>query len=542
MQMFKEDTRREEGKSVPIKCIEAAQELTNIIKTNLGPNGLSKLVENHLGKVIVTRRTETVLFNIVTDHPIAKLIVLAAQHQAQEIGDGTTQVVAFIGEVLLKLKPLVSMLLPVKDIQEGLDLALAKTLELLPTFVCDVLKSYTDAKEVARCLKPVVQAKMMGQEDFIASLIANACVDICPTDPSKFNVDNVRFTKIMGGSLTDSVMINGFCLQRPVEGTIKHIKNAKIAVFGCAINKDEGETAGTIVLKTASELESYTASEEQRMKALCEQICSTGAKVVISGANISEIALHYLEQLEVMVIRVGSKFDLQRLCLATHSTALVRLGAPLPEELGFCASVDETEVSGNQVVIFSQQADLEKSESLVESRIATIILRSSTQAQLDDVERVCIDAVNTFKVLTRDNRLVAGGGAFEAELSKKLGDFGKTNVGLQQYAIGAFADALLFVPRIIGETSGMDSNQVTSAIVAAHAKEGGEHMGVNVETLEISDMKKAGVIDTLLLKEWVIRFGIETVKTIMSVDEIIMAKPAGIKPPPSKTIGAADND
>ncbi|KAK2961500.1 putative exocyst complex component 6 [Blattamonas nauphoetae] len=43
----------------------------------------------------------------------------------------------------------------------------------------------------------------------IASLIANACVVICPTDPSKFNVDNVRFIKIMGGSLTDSVMING---------------------------------------------------------------------------------------------------------------------------------------------------------------------------------------------------------------------------------------------------------------------------------------------------------------------------------------------
>jgi hypothetical protein len=33
------------------------------------------------------------------------------------------------------------------------------------------------------------------------------------------------------------------------------------------------------------------------------------------------------------------------------------------------------------------------------SRISTIILRGGTQALIDDVERVCIDAVNTYKVI-----------------------------------------------------------------------------------------------------------------------------------------------
>jgi hypothetical protein len=40
----------------------------------------------------------------------------------------------------------------------------------------------------------------------------------------------------------------------------------------------------------------------------------------------------------------------------------------------------------------------------------------------------------------------------------------------------------------------------------------------------------------------IFRFGVETVKAALSVDQIIMAKPAGLKPPGSKTSGAADED
>ena len=36
-----------------------------------------------------------------------------------------------------------------------------------------------------------------------------------------------------------------------------------------------------------------------------------------------------------MVIKIMSKFELRRLCKAVGATALVRVGPPMPEELGW---------------------------------------------------------------------------------------------------------------------------------------------------------------------------------------------------------------
>jgi len=50
------------------------------------------------------------------------------------------------------------------------------------------------------------------------------------------------------------------------------------------------------------------------------------------------------------------------------------------------------------------------------------VLRSGTNNVLDDLERAVDDAVNNFKLLTKDKRLVPGAGAVEVELSKRLAE------------------------------------------------------------------------------------------------------------------------
>jgi T-complex protein 1 subunit theta len=53
---------------------------------------MNKMVINHLDKLFVTSDAATIVKELEVAHPAAKLVVLAAQAQEAEIGDGTNLV------------------------------------------------------------------------------------------------------------------------------------------------------------------------------------------------------------------------------------------------------------------------------------------------------------------------------------------------------------------------------------------------------------------------------------------------------------------
>lgn len=67
-------------------------------------------------------------------------------------------------------------------------------------------------------LKPAIAAKQYGSEDLLSSLVAEAALNVMPSKPVNFNVDNVRVVKIMGGSLSSSKVIRGMVFGKEPEG------------------------------------------------------------------------------------------------------------------------------------------------------------------------------------------------------------------------------------------------------------------------------------------------------------------------------------
>lgn len=56
-----------------------------------------------------------------------------------------------------------------------------------------------------------------------------------PTNTSKFNVENVRVQKILGGGSYDSLVVHGIVVIRGSETSVRHVKNAKVAVYNTNI-------------------------------------------------------------------------------------------------------------------------------------------------------------------------------------------------------------------------------------------------------------------------------------------------------------------
>ena len=66
-------------------------------------------------------------------------------------------------------------------------------------------------------------------------------------------------------------------------------------------------------------------------------ISAAGVTAVIVNGSISEMAQHFLDKFQILVVKITSKFELRRLCQTLGATAMVRLGAPTPEEAGQCS-------------------------------------------------------------------------------------------------------------------------------------------------------------------------------------------------------------
>lgn len=389
-------------------------------------------------------------------------------------------------------------------------------------------------QELSKAIRTVVAAKQSGSEDFLADLVAEAVLAVLPKNPVNFNVDNVRVVKIMGGALEQSKVVKGMVFARQPDGTVTKATKAKVGVFSCPVDISQTETKGTVLLHNAKEMMDFTKGEEQQVEQIIKELHDSGMRVVVAGSTVGELALHYLNRYNILVIKVLSKFELRRLCRVVGATPLARLGAPMPDEMGTIDVVETMEIGGDRVTVFRQENE--------QTRTATLVLRGATQNHLDDVERAIDDGVNVVKAITRDPRLVPGAGATEMQLIEKIKAIADKTSGLAQYSIRKYAEAFEVIPRTLAESAGLDATEVLAKLYVAHAAQKGRKddewtVGVDIENDDNTgtlDAKEEGILDLWVSKMWAIKLATEAARTVLSVDQIIVARQAGGPKMPGK--------
>lgn len=535
--------------------------------------------------MILTSDAASILRELDVVHPAAKLLVMASQQQDSEIGDSTNMVIILAGEMLKKAEELIRMGLKTSDIIQGYEIAQREALRCLDQLVVDKVHDLRSSQQLQKALRTVIAAKQSGNEDILAPLVSSAILAVLPKNPQAFNVDNIRVVKIMGGSLSQSTVVKGMVFGREPDGSLKKAKQARVGVYTCPIDISQTETKGTVLLHNAKEMLEFTKGEESQLEAIIKELHDSGLRVLVAGATVGELALHYLNRAGILVVKVLSKFEIRRLCRVVGATPLARLGAPMPDEMGKVDVVETLEIGGDRVTVFRQE---DGSSNI--TRTATLVIRGATQNQLDDIERAIDDGVNVFKAITRDPRLVPGAGATETQLVEKISAFGERRAELSQYSIRKYAEAFEVVPRTLAESAGLDGTEVLGRLYRGHHKaaqrrpktngakkgkdtldtssttsssssddeeeeeEEGEEssssgssssdddddepsftLGVDIENSDGTgtlDAKEEGILDLLVSKQWAIKLATDAARTVLSVDQIIVARQAGGPKPP----------
>merc|ERR1719343_1193444 len=319
-------------------------------------------------------------------------------------------------------------------------------------------------------------------------------------------------------------------IARGPSGVVNFKEKAKVAVYATGLEAQTTEAKGTVLLENAEQLQNYTKSEEKSMDELVSSIKDAGVEVLICGGAISEIAGHFLNKYKILALRITSKFELRRVCRTVNATSIIRMGPPIPEELGYVESCKVEEYASTKLTVLKTR----------DAKIATIVLRSASPNILDELERAIDNAVNVVRCVTKDPHFLPGAGATEIELAHQLQQFGATVPGLDQYAVLKFAEALEVVPKILAENSGHSHVDAITALYAKH-QEGEKSIGVDVDSGALTlDAGAKGILDHEDTKKWALRFSVDAVLTVLQVDQIIMSKQAG--GPKGPEGGARDAD
>ena len=81
------------------------------------------------------------------------------------------------------------------------------------------------------------------------------------------------------------------------------------------------------------------------------------------------------------------------------------------------------------------------------------------------------------------------------------------------------------IPRTLSENAGLKAEEIIAKLYAETAKS--KIFGIDVSDGAVKDVKEAYILDCMETKSWAIKLSIDAVLTILRVDQLIMAKPAG---------------
>lgn len=528
-EIMKEGTQRIIARDAQRINILAGRIVAEMVRTTLGPKGMDKMLVDSLGDVVITNDGATILEEMDIAHPAAKMIVEVAKTVDDEVGDGTTTAAIIAGELLKKAEELLDQKIHATVVAKGYRMAAEEAEKIL-----DKISIKADSDET---LKKVAVTTLTGKgaevgKEYLADMAVKAVKAVAVDH--EIDLDNIKLEKKEGGSLEDSVIVEGIIIDKEVvhAGMPKKVENAKIALINAAVEVEKTETDAKINISSPDQLQMFLDQEEKILKDMAEKIAASGANVVFSQKGIDDLAQHYLAKKGILAARRVKKSDMEKLAKATGGRIVTSISELTDKDLGMAGLVEEKKIAKDQLIFV---------EKCHNPKAITILLRGGTKHVVEDLERSMHDAVSVVAAVVRDPRILAGGGAAEMELAKKLSEYADSVGGREQLAIKAFAEAMEIVPRSLAENAGLDPIDMIVKLRTYHGK-GKSTFGLDVFENDVIDMQAKGVLEPRKVKEQAIKSASEAAVMILRIDDIIAAGELARGPSPPSGGGGESED
>jgi thermosome len=509
-----EDSQRMKDRDAQSHNISAAKAVAESVRSTLGPKGMDKMLVSSMGDITVTNDGVTILQEMDIDNPTAEMIVQVAETQEDEAGDGTTTAVSIAGELLKNAEDLLEQDIHPTAIIKGFHLASEQAREEIDNVAHDVDPEDTEL------LKQVGETSMTGkgaelEKETLAELVVNAVQAVTIETDDGGRVVDLEYVNIetqTGRSASESELLNGAVVDKdPAHDDMPtSVEDGNVLLLQEPIEIEETDADASLQLESPDQLQDFLDKEEKQLREKVQTIADSGADVVLCRKGIDDLAEHFLAKEGILAVSRVKKSDMSFLREVTEAEIVSDLDSLEPSALGSA----NVEYGDDELFYIEGTGE--------ESHGVTLLLRGSTEHVVDELERGIGDALEVVAQTVSDGRVLAGGGAVEVELARRVREYADSVSGREQLAVESFADALELVPRVLAENAGLDSIDTLVDLRAAH-DDGEESAGLDVFTGDVVDTFEAGVVESAHAKQQAVSSATEAANLVLKIDDIIAA-------------------
>ncbi|KAL8589763.1 T-complex protein 1 subunit delta [Nucella lapillus] len=504
---------------IRISNITAAKAVADAIRTSLGPRGMDKMIQAANGDVTITNDGATILKQMQVLHPAAKMLVELSKAQDIEAGDGTTTVVILAGSLLDASAKLLSKGIHPTIISEAFQKAAAKCVEMLESIAKPV--GLSDREALLHSASTSLNSKVVSQ---YSSLLAPIAVDavlkvIDPATATNVDLKDIYIFKKLGGTIDDTELIEGlvFSSRAAGAGGPSKVEKAKIGLIQFCISPPKTDMENQVIVSDYTQMDRVLREERNYILEIVKKIKKAGCNVLLIQKSIlrdaiSDLALHFLAKMKIMVVKDIEREDVEFVCKTLGCRPVASLDHFLPENLATAEMVEEVQTGASKIVKVTGIANPGKT--------VTVLIRGSNKLVLEEADRSLHDALCVIRCLVKKRALVAGGGAPETELALRLAAFANTLSGMEQYCFRAFADALEVIPFTLAENAGLNPICTVTDLRTRHAA-GEVTAGINIRKGAVTNILEENVLQPLLVSTSAITLASETVRSILKIDDIV---------------------
>ena len=491
--------------------------VADLVKTCLGPRGMSKMYIDILGEDTLTKHGGAFLRKVDVDHPAAKSVIEAVNTVDTHVGDGTSSAAILIGSLLGNAKELLNLGIPTATIVRGYEIGLDLVLDSLDEIK---IKQNNDNLEKMRellttCITGKTIFDLQEDQGKIVDMIIEATLDVADLKNNHFAIDDIKIEEKIG-NVTEIQLIKGTLIDKTIDSSAmpKCINDAKILLINEPLETMKTRYESEIEITSPKQMSQFLVQENNDLDHLVQNIVNSGANVVISRKGVNDFVQESLAKKGIISMRRVKYNDLWWLEKAVNAKTCESIEKISPHELGFARKIYEKTVGGDPMVFVEGKSP----------KSVTILLRANSKQYLDELHRNILNAFHVLQNFIESPFVVCGAGSVEGLLSQKIKKQSGTIDGKEQIVVEKFADSILEIPLTLARNVGMDVLDTKTCLQAKFANSNGKikWYGINSETRNISDMSLSKIIETVAVKQQIFKTAVEATNLILSVDDVFM--------------------